>query len=488
MATPIPKNAAPFSIAEIVLATRGEIIKSGELRVTGVSTDTRSVSSGELFVALKGDKFDAHDHVRAAVERGASAVLVSRAVDAPADTTVIRVRDTLGALGDLAAAHRARWAHRGYSSNRRIVAITGSAGKTTTRHAVGRALAALVGSENAVHTSRGNLNNAIGVPMTLFGLEAAHRYAVVEIGMNQPGEIRRGAEVVRPDAAAVTLVADAHTEGVGSIWGVLREKSEVFSYLGGGAVAVANADDEMARASLVHAGGARRILYGSSPDADVRLVGRRALGLGGSALSIEVRYGSAPVLEIEATVPLLGRAGVYASLASVALAIGLGVERARDGAALASALASLGDNEAGRLAARERSDGTVVIDDAYNANPASMKASIEAAREIASSLGRPLVLVLGSMFELGPRSEELHEDVGRAAADAKPRAVVAVGALATALARGAESSGAHVVVAADASAAESVVAGIIAAGDVVLVKASNSLGLHRVAAQLLAQS
>lgn len=491
VATPIPKNEAAFSLPEVLLATSGVLVRRGAGDgFRGVSTDSRSTAPGEIFVALRGERFDGHEHVRAAVERGAAAVVVSRDVEVPASVALVRVDDTLVALGDLASMHRARWARDGFSPRGRVVGVTGSAGKTTTRHAIAKLLGAL---GPAVHASTGNLNNAIGVPMTLFGLSPHHELAVIEMGMNQPAEIRRSAEIARPDAAVVTLVADAHTEGVGSIWGVLREKSDVFAFLGAEAVAVANADDELSRAALVRAGRARRILYGASSDAHVRLVHQRARGLDGTELSIEVRRGVGDVLEVSAVTPLLGRAGIYASLAAVAIAVGLDIPGAADAAAMAAAIQSLSGNEAGRLDARARpQDGAIIIDDAYNANPASMKASIQTAQEIAGSLDRKLVLVLGTMFELGARSDELHEDIGRAAAAAGARMLVAVGPSARAIERGAtlapSALGGSVVITEDADAASRALAGSIHADDVVLVKASNSLGLSRVAARLMEAS
>jgi UDP-N-acetylmuramoyl-tripeptide--D-alanyl-D-alanine ligase len=482
VATPIPKNEATFSLAEIVVATRGSLAREGgERLVRGVCTDTRAVGPGELFVALRGERFDGHDHVTAAASAGATAVLASRDVEVPTAVSVIRVDDTLRALGDLSACHRLRWSHAGLGPARRLVAVTGSAGKTTTRHALGKALAEL---GLKVHTSAGNLNNAVGVPMTLFGLEARHRVAVVEIGMSVPGEIKRSAEISRPDAGVVTLVADAHTEGVGSIWGVLEEKSDLLRSLGERGVAAANGDSDLTRAALVKAGPRRRLLYGEASDCDVRLVSRASRGLAGSELTVDVRRHGQPALRVESAVPLLGKAGAYAALATLAVLVGLDEDRALDGGALSRAVAATGGNEAGRLAPVERADGAIVIDDAYNANPASMTASVEASRELADALGKDLVLVLGSMFELGGRSEALHREVGEAAARARPRVVIAAGDRGRAIGASAEAHGVRVVYAEGAAEAERAAVAEVGPRDLVLVKASNSLGLARVAAHL----
>lgn len=488
MATPIPKNEAPFTLAEIALATGGAVVREGAGRARGVSTDTRSVKEGELFVALRGERFDAHDHIRAAAERGAAVVLVSRDVEVDAKIGVVQVGDTLDGLGDLARAHRDRWSARGSARPgrpaKRVIGVTGSAGKTTTKHAVTSALTSLGAS---VHASAGNLNNAIGVPVSVLGVTAAHDAAVIEMGMNQPGEIQRASAVARPDIALVTLVAAAHTEGVGSIWGVMREKAAIFSHLEPGGVAIANADDELARATLLRAPGrSRHVLYGRASDAHVRLLDRKPLGLAGAELSVKVQARSGPI-RLDQNVGLLGRAGTYAALASLAVLLGLellgDLELSRE--LLEGALGALGENEGGRLAAKQRADGATILDDAYNANPASMAASIEAASELAVHLDKPLVLVLGGMFELGEHSDALHEEVGRLAASRTPKVIVCVGSAAEPLARAAEAAGATVVRAADAASAEGPARGAVAPGDVVLVKASNSVGLSRVATALV---
>jgi UDP-N-acetylmuramoyl-tripeptide--D-alanyl-D-alanine ligase len=484
VATPLPKNRAAFSLAEIVLATGGDVRGSGPeavqpgYLVTGVSTDTRSVTAGEAFVALVGERFDGHDHVATALERGASLLITSRDVEAPAGVPVVRVPDTLRALGVLGLAHRRRWAGR---AQRRVVGITGSAGKTTTRHVTASLLRSL---GRRVHASVGNLNNAIGVPMVLLGLDDSHDDAVIEVGMSTPGEIAWAAGLVEPDAAVVTLVADAHTEGVGSVFGVAREKSEIFAAGRPRGVAIANADSPGARAGLVRARARRHLLYGEAPDADVRLLSRTSLGANGAEVSIEIRRPSGALARVEALLRPLGAAGSYAALAAVAVAVGLDDAVADRTDEIAKGLAELREPEDGRLAPRLGAGGTLVVDDAYNANPASMIASIGAAREIATAEARGLVLVLGVMRELGARTAELHAEVGAAAGAAGARVVIVVSPDAEPMARAAEAAGAVVRRAPDAAAALLLAKELVGPGDVVLVKASNSLGLSAVAAGL----
>lgn len=478
MATPIPKNHAAFSLPEVVLATGGECaLVTPLVSARGVTSDSRAVVPGELFVALVGERFDGHDHVAAACERGAAIILASRDVSAP--VPVVKVPDTLLALGALARAHRARWA--AHDPRRRVIGVTGSAGKTTTRHAI-TALTSALGF--AVHSSAGNLNNAIGVPMTLLGLTHEHELAVVEMGMNSPGEIAHVAAVTQPDIGLVTLVADAHTEGVGTVWDVLREKSALLAALAPTGMSICNVDDPLTAACSVKSGARTRVGYGQSEGAHVRITSRVGRGLDGSAIELEIALAER-VSRLEAEIPLLGLAGALAAAAAVSAA--LAIDPSIPTADLARALPSIGGNEGGRLSAKTASDGTIVIDDAYNANPASMRSSIDAAAEIARSLGRPLVLVIGSMFELGARSAELHAEVGAQAAQSGARAIVVVGGeIADPMARAVEAAGAALTRAADAAGATAALRKDMPSGAVVLIKASHSVGLTAVAAALVA--
>ncbi len=517
MATPIPKNRARFTLAEIARVTDALEVWAAEPATTiagrlveGVSTDSRSVSVGELFVALGGERFDGHAHVLSALQQGAVAALVSREREAMGlgdlapGQVVVRVRDTLAALGALGRAHRRRWAGEPRSdrgtSRRVVVGITGSAGKTTTRHAVSRLLSAL--GKN-VHSSAGNLNNAVGVPMTLLGLEAAHEVAVVEIGMNSPGEIDYATRIAEPEIGIVTLVAEAHTEGVGSYWGVLREKGALLAALDEDAVAIANVDDPGAGACLLGSGTRRRLGYGAREGAGARLVSFEPIGLGEQRIAVELRRpseqpsafeqrssieerreGSEP-LRVEATIPLLGEAGRYAALAALSCAVAIEPEVLTRPERLAHALTAIGGNETGRLAAIERGDGTVVLDDAYNANPASMRASLETAHDLATRRGARLGAVLGAMYELGSRSVALHEELGRLVAALGVQWLVVVdrgdGA---AIARAASEAGVLVELVPDAASAQQAARARLQPGDVVLVKASNSVGLGTLARSL----
>jgi UDP-N-acetylmuramoyl-tripeptide--D-alanyl-D-alanine ligase len=479
VATVLPINGAVFSIAELLLVLRGVTVASGPLDASrgaevtvGVCTDSRRLAPGQLFVALNGEKFDGHEHVAAAAASGAQVVVVEKEVSAPPGCLVLRVPNTLTALAQLARLHRERWSRN--QPSRQLIGITGSAGKTTTRHAVGHLLRAL---GHNTHTSLGNLNNAIGAPMSLLGLEPGHELGVIEMGMNSPGEIAHLAATARPTIGLVTLVAHAHTEGVGDVWGVLREKSSLLAALGPEGVAIVNGDDPLTRACLAVSPARRSLVYGVASDAAVRLVERKVLSLELNQLVMQVDR-----RVLRANVQLLGHAGALACLAAVATA--LAVDRDVSAEQLETALQAIPPNEAGRLDVSALPDGTVLINDAYNANPASMISSINVARELADALGRPLVLALGTMFELGCESDALHHAVGVAAHSAKPKAALIVGAGARALFEGCALGLEATNYVAEPLEAEASFLEMVAPGDVVLVKASNSLGLGRLAQRL----
>jgi UDP-N-acetylmuramoyl-tripeptide--D-alanyl-D-alanine ligase len=479
MGTPIPRNEAAFTLAEILAATGGEVVQGSASGVTAVSTDTRAITPGACFVALRGEVHDGHGHVAAAHRQGAAVVIVERAVDAPEGLTVVRVPDTLVALGDLALAHTRRW--RALGGRRWVLGITGSAGKTTTRVAVSALLERLFPGE--VHGTAGNLNNRVGVPVVLLGLAPQHRFAVVEMGMNLPGEIAELCRVAEPDAGLVTLVAAAHTEGLGSIDGVAREKGALFAALAPGGLALGNGDDARVRAQIERSPAARRCLYGHAEGAAVRLTAREPVGMASARLTLD-RGGRGA---ITFATPLLGEAGALACAAAVAVAeVALGVEVSGELCAEAFARADVGAG-AGRLVPRVFASGLAVIDDTYNANPASTAASIRAAAEIARATSRRLLLVLGEMKELGAESASGHDEVGRAAAQSGAATVFAVGGGdAPRIALRALSGGLRAAHAERVDDLISLVRAAVGANDLVLVKGSRSIGTERVVAALAA--
>ncbi len=477
MATSIPKNSAQFTLAEVLSITSGTLVSKGSVELGSafgeVSTDTRALDPGGLFVALRGETFDGHDHVGAAARAGATGLLVERDVSLGdvGGAAVVRVANTLVALGALGRAHARRW--RALGGVRKTVAITGSAGKTTTRVALQALLSASRPGE--VHATKCNLNNLVGTPMVLFGLTAAHRFAVVEIGTNRPGEIEALTRMVEPDVGVVTLVAAAHTEELGSVEGVAHEKGALFRGLTEHGVAVGNGENEHVRAQIQGSPATKKIVYGTQPGADVRIVARTPSGMLESRVRFELKGRS-----IEVVTPLLGEAGALACAAALAVAeVALGEVVTEALANKAFANAEVGGG-AGRLVPIMLGQNVAAMDDTYNANPASMRASIRAAKEIAASEGRRLVLVLGEMRELGAVAESGHDEVGHAAKESGAAVVIAVGEMAIRYANvvaGGASVCAHVLTAEHAS---SVVKELVLSGDLILVKGSRGIGTDAV--------
>ena len=461
MATPIPANRAKLTLAEIVHATGGEVRAGRRDDVAGVTTDSRGDVEGKLFVALAGERFDGHAYVSDVARRGARVVIVSRDVDVPDDVGVVRVGDTLAALGALARHHRLRWGGT-------LVAIGGSAGKTTTRGATSALLAAAL--PGAVHFERGNLNNLVGVPMVLLGLGAEHRACVVEVGTNQRGEVARLAGVSVPDVAVLTLVAIEHSEGIGDIDAIEAEEGALLAALGPAGTAIANADDARALRQVGASPAAHKLSFGTNEQADYRIVARRAQGLAESVVELARPRGG----NVTLTTGVIGAPGALALAAALAV-----TERVLDGPAssdvLARGLRALGAGEAQRLVPIELSDGSVVVDDTYNANPASVLSSVETAREIARARGARLLLVVGEMRELGPLSVREHTELGRALGRVGAAALFAVEGDAAHLA---EAGGGRF--AEDAEAALGLVLAELRPGDVVLVKASRGVRAERV--------
>ncbi len=473
MATPIPQNHARFTPAEVARATGGVLVRDGRT-LGGVSTDTRSLAPGDLYVALRGESFDGHRFLPQAAGAGAGGVLISTAGDLPPGGSVIRVADTRAALGLLARYHRDRWASAGIH---RLLAVGGSAGKTTTTRAVAALLDRL--SPGGVHATPGNLNNDVGLPMTLLLLDEHHHLAVVEIGTSHRGEIARLAAVARPDAAVLTLVAPEHTEGLGTLDDVAEEEGDLLAALPPDGCAIGNGDDPRVAAQMERSGAARRVLYGFGEGCALRALSRESRGLSGSLLTVSWEGGTSVAYDV----PLPGDAGAYAALAALAGARALlGVEAPPD--ALREALLSVAAVRDGRFSPETLADGTVLLDDTYNSNTGSARSSLKTARELADHLGRRLVLVLGEMREMGPLAAQEHDEVARAAVAASPAALVAVDGEAERFARAAAEAGVPSAFFATGEDAVPHVLATVRPGDVVLVKASRGVRLETVAAAL----
>lgn len=454
----------PVFDAAFVLQATGAMAR-GECPVlpfAGISTDSRSLQPGELFVALSGPNFEGQDFVARALEDGAAAALVRRGFLPPQGNghCLLEVEDTLTALGDLAAAWR-------QEHSALVAAVTGSNGKTTTKEM----LAAILGQRHQVLATRGNLNNLIGLPLTLLQLREAHTACVVEMGMSAPGEIARLTQIAAPEAGVITNVGPAHIGLLGSLNAIAAAKGELFEGLSPAATAVVNLDDPFLApyaASLP----CRVVSFGIEAAADVRASGLSASG-GQQSFVLDLAGETA---RVRLAVP--GRHNVMNALAAAATAWSLG----QGADAVAAGLESF-TQVPGRLALTGAPGGPAVVDDTYNANPASVASGLSAAAAMAQ--GRPLVLILGDMKELGGYAAEAHRQSGLLAAQAGCRLVLALGRHAEMVVRGAREGGltpsqTRVFAAMDDLLEE--VTQLLDAQDLVLVKGSRSMTMERVVA------
>jgi UDP-N-acetylmuramoyl-tripeptide--D-alanyl-D-alanine ligase len=391
------------SLENIAALLKGEC-QHGETYFHGCSTDSRKLHPGNLYVALRGPHFDGHNFAAHAAAQGAAALLLEREVDT--SLPWVRVADTRRALGELATAWRARFSLP-------LVAVTGSNGKTTVKEMLRSIFAC---DDRAVLATQGNLNNDIGVPLTLFGLNAQHEFAVIEMGANHPGEIAALTAMARPDVAVITQCAPAHLEGFASIEGVARAKGEIFSGLSARGFAVINQDDPYAHywQSLVQ--GQAIFSFALEHDAHFYAYGFN-LDMQAATQSFILHT---PLGETRVSLPLLGRHNVRNALAAAACAIAAGcdLEQVRQGLQQMQSVA-------GRLQIKPGINGSRIIDDTYNANPASFQAALE----VLAAFPAPRWLVLGDMRELGADAPRFHADLGAAARAAGIEYLYAVGEL-----------------------------------------------------------
>lgn len=473
MATDPIRNRAIFCLADVAAATGGSI-RSGEglLPIEGVSTDSRTVAPGNLFVALAGDRFDGHRFVARAAATGAAAALVRRGFvpdePLPPGFGLVEVEETLVGLGALARTHRRRFPRL------KLGAVTGSNGKTTTKELAKAVFEAAFGPTLA---TVGNLNNEIGVPLTLLRLDASHVAAVVEMGMNHPGEIARLAAIAEPSAGLVTCAQPVHLAGLGSVEAVARAKGELYRGLPAHGVAVANLEDERMVAEARRSG-RPLVTWGGPehPEADVRLLRIVSHDRRGIAFEVSFRGGPAAFVRI----PLVGLHNAANACGALALGLSLGgdPDRMLEGLVRARGFAR-------RLEIKQAPGGVTVVDDCYNANPASMRAALRTARELAGA-GR-VIAVLGDMFELGELEEAGHREVGAAAAAAQVAGLVAFGPRARHIAEEAKSRGVESICATDSP--EEAIAWLrshLREGDLVIAKASRGTRLERIVDPLVA--
>lgn len=459
-----------FTPEELAAATGGRWLGPRACAAAGLSTDSRSLAEGSAFVALRGERFDAHDFLAAAAAAGAACAVVSADWVARAlaenralpGIPLLAVEDTLQALGAIAHHHRARF-------HVPLVAVTGSNGKTSTREMIG----AILRARGPALKTEGNHNNEVGLPLTLLDLDATHWAGVLEMGMNHAGEIARLCAIAEPQIGVVTNAGPAHLEHLGSVDAVADAKAELYQGLPPGGIAVANADDArmLARA---RASGRRLVTFARGRGRPGDVVALEVLEHGPEGLRFLLGVGNR---ELEVRLPLVGLHNCANAAAAAAAAVALGCSD-REILQGLSAVRPVGR----RLRLERLASGVTLLDDCYNANPSSMSAALATLAELAArSGGRPLA-VLGDMLELGPAAEEAHRALGAEAA----RVVKALGAFGPSSGRLAEGARAAGLPAADLFQGEDVAAlsawvrGRLAPGDVLLVKGSRGMRLERV--------
>jgi UDP-N-acetylmuramoyl-tripeptide--D-alanyl-D-alanine ligase len=441
-----------------VLESPASVANAGSLAVTGYSIDSRSATTGELFFAVRGERFDGHDFVAAALKRGVVAAVVSRVraatlPDAALAAPLLIVEDPLIALQALAAHVRRQW-------GRRLVAVVGSAGKTTTKEAV----AAALGAKFKVLKSQGNHNNQYGLPLQLLRLEPEDEFAVIEMGMNHPGEIAALARIASPDWGVVTNVGTAHIENFADGQrGIARAKFEMVDALPSNGVAFLNCDDAYVSQFGRDFHG-RAVCFGSGPCADPRLL---EVIEDTAGLHLRLRAGER---ESRLTLKMLGAHNAMNALAGLAVALEAGVDLDAALAGLASLTAE--DNRGGVIQVR----GAAILNDSYNSNPEALRSMIHT---LASRPAKRRILVAGEMLEMGKQGPALHAACGRAAAEAGLDMVVGVGGNAEHLAAAACAGGVASLFLPDADAAGRWLQQNLQSGDVVLVKGSRGVHLER---------
>ena len=466
-----------LTAAQVAAATGGRLHADPDVTVTGaVIIDSRDAAPGALFVALPGDRVDGHDYAATAVAAGAALVLASRELDG---LPTVVVDDPQAALGELARYVLARarsGAHGGVVPQ--VVAVTGSVGKTTTKDLLGQLLTPEAGGgEDAVIFTKGSFNNEIGLPLTVLRVTAATRYLVLEMGADRLGNIAYLTGIAPPDVGVVLAVGVAHIGHFGSVEIIAKTKSEMVSGVVDGGSVVLNADDQrvVAMASLAGPGTTVQT-FGTIPSADVRAEDITIDPMGRASFTLRVaRAGEAGEQRADVALQLVGAHHVSNALAAATVVLRLGVPLP-DVAKRLSEATALSPH---RMAVTERPDGVTVIDDAYNANPDSMKAALRTLA-VVSGRTRRSVAVLGEMLELGDSARAAHDEIGRLVVRLNIKQLVVIGQGAYHIHEGAMqegSWGSESIFVPDIAAARELLDESLEAGDVVLVKSSLGAGL-----------
>ena len=393
-----------LTLAGLAKQLQGQL-QGTDVSFHSVSTDTRSIEPGEAYLALVGERFDGNDFIQQAESKGAAAAIVSRLAES--NLPLLKVENTHNALASIARENRSR-------SDAKVIALTGSQGKTTVKEM----LAAILQRSAPTLYTQANLNNTIGVPLTLLKLESSHRFAVLEMGANAAGEIAFSVAAALPNIALITNASDAHIEGFGSLQGIVRAKGEILDLLGKDGTAILNADDPNVNEWIMRAGESDIVLFSYGNDD-----GRSAYFAKQVTLAENGRVSftlHSPLGMVEVTLQMLGKHNIVNAIAAAAAAIeaGASLDNVRDGL---SAVAPV----PGRMNPLHGVNGSYLIDDTYNASPSSFRAAVD----VLMTCRTKKVLVAGDMRELGPDELAAHADVGRYARDAGVDELLAVGEL-----------------------------------------------------------
>ena len=462
----------PWSLDDILTATGGKLTApTADRAFAGISIDSRTIAADELYVAIVGRNHDGHKFIRNSIAGGATGALVHRDNTSVCADPVfdrknlpcIAVPDTTRALGDLAGFQRRR-------AEISLVAVTGSNGKTSTREM----MTAVAAQKFALLTTRGNLNNEIGLPLTLLRLSRDHRWAIVELAMNRPGEIRRLTDICAPDIGVITNIGPAHLQGLGSIEGVMHAKGELLETMHAGATAVLNADDPRV-SRLAAIGPSHIVTFGRTPTADVRAESIAADGLT-TRFTLVLPDGR---IDVHLMVPGLFMVSNALAAAAVGMLMGLDADRIRNGLESFQAVS-------GRMHVF-KTGGIGIVDDTYNANPGSMEAAINTLSLLKGN--RRAVLVAGDMLELGRESASLHRQIGKLAARAHIDGICPYGRYADVVAAGARDAGMNPgdIIPGDKKKIVAHLVSWLKPGDWVLVKASRAMGMESVVRDLKAR-
>jgi len=460
-------NRAIFSIEEVITATGGKLISGpSAMSFCGVSTDSRSIVQGNIFIALKGESYDGHDFAVAALQQGAAGLLIQNETDigfaaGGGNAAVIMVADTLQALGDLASAWRKKFTVP-------VIALTGSSGKTTTKEMI----AGIIGREKNVLKTEGNLNNLIGLPLTLLGLKKEHEIAILEMGTNTRGEIKRLTQIAAPDIALITNIGPAHLAGFGTVEAIREEKGALFLHMAGAGLVVVNVDDEAVR-TIAEGWKGRKVTFGMSLDADITAGDIEKNGVKGVRFNLSAG-GKTEKVEMKTA----GIHNIYNALAAAAVAGAAGC----DMATIREGLMSFRP-VSGRMTIIKLRNCAFIIDDSYNANPASMREALMTLKDLKNHHNG--FVFFGDMLELGDAAAEMHRKIGILMATIGVSAVFLKGEYAAHTSAGAREGGMaeeNIFLLSDETQVAEYLKKHLKKGDWILVKGSRRMKMEKITA------